>query len=58
MMNTLQESNMRNALVQLIVSIQEIDLILNNSVEQCDELDCIKENIRNAILFIKESLKQ
>ncbi len=58
MMSYTQESNLKNALAQLRVSLQEIDLILNNSVEQCDDLDCIKENITNAILFIKESLKK
>ncbi len=58
MMSYPQESNLKNALAQLRVSIQEIDLILNNSVEQCNDLDCIKENITNAILFIKESLKK
>ena len=50
------ESNLKNALVQLRVAIYEIDLFQNNTIDQCDELDCIRENVENAILSIKESL--
>jgi len=52
------ESNLKNALVQLKVASQDIDLDQNDLVEQLDKLDSIKENITNAILFIKESLKK
>ena len=50
------ESNLKNALAQLRVAIHDIDLFQNNSLEQCNELDCIRENVSNAILSIKESL--
>ncbi len=49
----LAESNLKNALAQLRVAIHDIDLFQNNTVEQYDELDCIRENIENAILSIK-----
>jgi len=49
----LEESNLKNALAQLRVAIHDIDLFQNNTVEQYDELDCIRENIENAILSIK-----
>ena len=47
------ESTLKNALAQLRVAIHDIDLFQNNTVEQYDELDCIRENIENAILSIK-----
>jgi len=49
----LAESNLKNALAQLRVAIHDIDLFQNNTVEQYAELDCIRENIENAILSIK-----
>jgi len=48
----LVESNLKNALAQLRVAIHDIDLFQNNTVEQYDELDGIRENIENAILSI------
>ena len=56
-METHLEQNLKGALIQLKVTIHDIDRIQNDSVDQCDELDCIKENVQNAILLIKESLK-
>ena len=55
-MDTTEELNLKNALAQLRVAIHDIDLFQNNTIDQCDELDCIKENVTNAILSIKESL--
>jgi len=55
-MDTTKEPNLNNALAQLRVAIHDIDLFQNNTLDQCDELDCIRENVANAILSIKESL--
>ena len=55
-MDTTEEPNLKNALAQLRVAIHDIDLFQNNTIDQCDELDCIRENVANAILSIKDSL--
>ena len=51
------ESNLKNSLAQLRVAIHDIDLFQNSSVDQCNELDCIRENVTNAILSLNEKLK-
>ena len=43
--------HLKAALIQLKVSIMDIDLLRNNSIDHCDELDKIKENLDNAFLI-------
>ena len=51
------QNHLKNALVQLKVSVHELDLVRNDLVDHVEELDEIKENIQNSIQLIKESLK-
>ena len=55
MKNSIDE-NLRTALIQLKVSIMDVDLLRNNSIDHCDELDKIKENLDNAFLLIAKVL--
>jgi hypothetical protein len=48
--------HLKAALIQLKVSIMDIDLLRNNSIDHCDELDKIKENLDNAFLIITKVL--
>lgn len=52
------QTHLKNALVQLKVSVHELDLVRNDLVDHVEELDEIKENIQNSIQLIKESLKK
>ena len=56
-MENTQEYNLKNALVQLRVSIQDLDLLRNDIVKHDKESDDIKEILQNSILPIPESLK-
>jgi len=49
-----QENNLKTALIQLKVSITDVDLLRNNSLEHLDELDNIKENLQNAFTIISK----
>ena len=49
-----QENNLKIALIQLKVSIADVDLLRNNSLEHLDELDNIKENLQNAFTIISK----
>jgi hypothetical protein len=57
-MGNLKEENLKTALIQLKVSIMDIDLLRNNSIDHCDELDKIKENLDNALLSISKVLNE
>ena len=46
------DENLKTALIQIKVSIMDVDLLRNNSIDHCDELDKIKENLDNAFLLI------
>jgi len=46
------EENLKTALIQLKVSIYNIDLLRNDSIEHCEELDKIKEYTQNAFTTI------
>jgi hypothetical protein len=50
------EENLKTALIQLRLSILDIDLLRNNSKEHCEELDKIKENIARAFMIISKVL--
>ena len=50
------DENLRTALIQLKVSIMDVDLLRNDSIDHCDELDKIKENLDNAFLSISNVL--
>jgi hypothetical protein len=50
------DENLKTALIQLKVSIMDIDLLRNNSIDYCDELDKIKENLDNVFLSISNVL--
>lgn len=52
------EENLKTALIQLKVSIMDVDLLRNNSIDHCDELDKIKENLDNAFLSIGKVLNE
>jgi len=52
------DENLKTALIQLKVSILDIDLLRNNSIKHCDELDKIKENIQNAFSLIAKILEE
>jgi hypothetical protein len=52
-MNTPDE-NLKTALIQLKVSIMDVDMLRNNSIDHCDELDKIKENMDNTFLLINK----
>jgi len=52
------EENLKTALIQLKVSILDIDLLRNDSIEHCEELDKIKENIQNAFTTIVKVLEK
>ncbi len=47
------EQDLKIALLELQVSIRDIDLIQNDSIEQSKKLDGVKENITNAIILIQ-----
>ena len=53
-----QENNLKTALIQLKVSITDVDLLRNNSLEYLDELDSIKENLQNAFSLIEKVSKE
>ena len=57
-MGNLIEENLKTALIQLKVSIMDIDLLRNNSIDHCDELDKIKENMDRAFLLISKVLNK
>ena len=57
-MGNLKEENLKTALIQLKVSLMDIDLLRNNSIDHCDELDKIKENLDNAFLSISKVLNE
>ena len=46
------EENLKTALIQLKVSIYNIDLLRNDSIEHCEELDKIKEYTQYAFTTI------
>jgi hypothetical protein len=46
------DENLKTALIQIKVSIMDVDLLRNNLIDHCDELDRIKENLDNAFLLI------
>jgi len=46
------DENLKTALMQIKVAIMDVDLLRNNSIDHCDELDKIKENLDNAFLLI------
>jgi hypothetical protein len=48
------DENLKTALIQLKVSIMDVDLLRNNSIDHCDELDKIKENLDNTFLSISK----
>lgn len=50
------DGHLKTALIQLKVSIMDVDLLRNNSIDHCDELDKIKENLDNAFLSIANVL--
>jgi hypothetical protein len=50
------DENLKTALIQLKVSIMDVDLLRNNSIDHCDELDKIKENLDNSFLSIMKVL--
>ncbi len=52
-----QKQDLEIALLELQATIQNIDLIQNDSVDQCKELDGVKENIQNAIVLIQGTLR-
>jgi hypothetical protein len=52
------DENLKTALIQLKVSILDIDLLRNNSIKNCEELDKIKENIQNAFSLIAKILEE
>jgi len=56
-MESQQIQELEIALRILQLTIQNIDLIQNNSVDQFKELDGAKENIQNAIMLIQGILK-
>ncbi len=56
-MESQQIQELEIALRILQLTIQNIDLIQNDSVDQCKELDGAKENIQNAIMLIQGILK-
>jgi hypothetical protein len=47
---------LKTALIQLKVSIMDVDLLRNNSIDHLDELDKIKENLDNTFLSISKVL--
>jgi len=51
------EKDLKIALLELQVTIQNIDLIQNDSIDQCKELVGVKENITNAMMLIQGVLK-
>jgi len=57
-MGNLMEENLKTALIQLKVSSMDIDLLRNNSIDHCDELDKIKENMDRAFLLISKVLNE
>ena len=57
-MGNLIDENLKTALIQLKVSIMDIDLLRNNSIDHCDELDKIKENMDRAFLLISKVLNK
>jgi len=54
-MNNTNE-NLKTALIQIKVSIMDVDILRNNSIDHCDELDKIKENLDKAFLNISKVL--
>jgi len=52
-MENQQKQDLKIALVELQVTIRNIDLIQNDSVDQCKELEGVKENIQNSIMLIE-----
>jgi len=52
-----QKQDLEIAILELQATIQNIDLIQNDSVDQCKELDGVKENIQNAIVLIQGTLR-
>jgi hypothetical protein len=52
------DENLKTALIQLKVSIMDVDLLRNNSIDHCDELDKIKENLDNAFLLIAKVMNE
>jgi len=52
-----QKQDLEIAILELQATIQKIDLIQNDSVDQCKELDGVKENIQNAIVLIQGTLR-
>ena len=48
-----QKQDLKIALATLKITIQNIDLFQNDSVDQCKEQDGVKENIENAVMLIE-----
>jgi len=55
-MENSRDENLRTVLIQLKVALLDVDLLRNNSIDHCDELDAIKENIDRAFFSISEIL--
>ncbi len=56
-MKNCQERALKVGLSELKVNVRDIDLLQNESVVKCTELDLIKENTKNTIMLIEEVLK-
>ncbi len=56
-MKNCQERALKVGLSELKVNVRDIDLLQNESVVKCTELDWIKENTKNTIMLIEEVLK-
>jgi len=48
------KENLKTALIQLKVSILDVDQLRNDSIDHCDKLDQIKENLQNAFTIISK----
>ncbi len=53
-----QKQDLKIALATLKITIQNIDLFQNDSVDQCKEQDDVKENIENAVMLIEGVLNE
>jgi len=48
-----QKQDLKITLVTLQVTIRNIDLFQNDCIEQCKEIENVKENIENCIMLIE-----
>ena len=52
------DENLKTALIQIKVSMMDVEILRNDSIDHCDELDKIKENLQSAFTIIAKVLEK